>query len=274
MYEHAGALDVSQELHAEAGAFMRTFDKAWDIGDDEAVVLGVADFANGDDAEVRLKRGEGIIGDLRLGRADARDQSGFSNVRIPHDADVGEQLEFETQVAFFARASVFVLARGLVRRGGKVLIAASAAPAMGDDHTLIGLGEIVDQLAALEVIDHGSDGNFEHDVVPGLATAVGTFAVTSALRVVLRVETEVDERVVGLARFHDDVAATATVAAAGTATRDKLLPAEGNAPVAAVPGFYANFRFINEHSKPFSPRRHGGAEKTNDFRKSKARSKQ
>jgi hypothetical protein len=58
----------------------------------------------------------------------------------------------------------------------------------------------------------------------------------------------VNQRVVRLARFHDDVAATATVAAAGAATRDELLPAEGNAPVAAVAGLDADFRFINEHS--------------------------
>src|SRR3954467_11976749 len=134
---------------------------------------------------------------------------------------------------------------------------------MGHDHALVGLREIVDQLATLNVVHGGAHGNFEDDVVAGLAAAVGALTVTSALRVVFGIKAKMDGRVVRLARLHDDVAAAAAVAAAGAAARDELLPAEGNATVAAVARLYADFRFINEHSKPFSPRRHGGAEKIN-----------
>jgi hypothetical protein len=66
---------------------------------------------------------------------------------------------------------------------------------------------------------------------------------------VLGIEAEVDERVVRLARLHDHVAAAATVTAAGSATRDELLPAESNAAVAAVAGLDTDFRFINKHSR-------------------------
>src|SRR5437588_1134544 len=107
-----------------------------------------------------------------------------------------------------------MLARSLMGGGREVLVAASAAPAVGNDHALVGLRKIVHQFAALQVVDHGAHWNFEHDVVARLAAAVGAFAVTSALRVVFWIEAEVDESVVRLAGFHDDVAALAAVATA------------------------------------------------------------
>ena len=71
----------------------------------------------------------------------------------------------------------------------------------------------------------------------------------AALRLVLRVIAEVDQRVVAIGRLHDYVAATSAVAARRPAPGHKLLPPEGHAAVAAVAGLYANFCFINEHGK-------------------------
>jgi hypothetical protein len=59
----------------------------------------------------------------------------------------------------------------------------------------------------------------------------------------------VDERVVALAGFHDDVAAAAAIAAGRTAARDELLAAEGHAAIAAVTGFHTNFGFVDEQKK-------------------------
>ena len=71
----------------------------------------------------------------------------------------------------------------------------------------------------------------------------------AALRLVLGVVTEMDERIVALRGLHDHVAATAAVAARGSAAGNELLAAEGHAAVAAVAGFDANFGFIDEHGK-------------------------
>ena len=92
-------------------------------------------------------------------------------------------------------------------------------------------------------------GTLRTDVLAIASGLVGTFAVTSALGVVFGIEAEVDERVVALAGFHEDVAALAAVAAGGSAARDKLLAAEGHAAIAAVAGLDSNFRFIDEHRK-------------------------
>jgi hypothetical protein len=71
--------------------------------------------------------------------------------------------------------------------------------------------------------------------------------VTSALRLVLGVEAEVDERVVALAGFHEDITTTSAVSAARSTAWNKLLSPEGHAAVAATTGGNANFCFIYEH---------------------------
>src|SRR4051812_40578654 len=142
-----------------------------------------------------------------------------------------------------------MLARSLMGRSREVLVAASAPSTVRDDHTLIRLGEIVNQFATLYVVNTGTNRNFQDDVVACLSGAVGTFAVTPALRVVFRIETKMNQGVVRLARLHDHVPTAPPVAATGAATRDELLPAEGNATVAAVAGLDTDFRFIDEHLK-------------------------
>ena len=149
--EDAGALDVLEELDAEAGAEVRAFDEAGHVGYGEGFFVGgVADL---DDAEVGFEGGEGVVGDLGLGGGEARDERGFADVGVADEAGVGEQAEFEAIVAGFAGAAELVLARGLVGGGGEVLVAAAAAAAAGDDDFVVGVGEVVDELAGVVVVE-------------------------------------------------------------------------------------------------------------------------
>jgi hypothetical protein len=128
-----------------------------------------------------------------------------------------------------------------------VLVAAAATAALGDDYTLVGILEVVDQLAGFLVIKRGADGDLEDDVVAVRAGTIGAHAVLAALRLVLGVVAEVDEGVMALGRRHDDVAATAAVAAGRAAAGDKLFAPEGHAAIAAVAGLDPDFCFIDEH---------------------------
>ena len=105
----------------------------------------------------------------------------------------------------------------------------------------------MDLFSRFIVIEDGADGDFKEDVGTFFAGAIGAFAVASALCGVFRVEAEMHQRVVALAGFHDDVAATAAVAARRAAARDILLAPECEASVAAVASLYTNFGFIDEH---------------------------
>src|SRR5258708_21460101 len=111
-----------------------------------------------------------------------------------------------------------MLSRGLVRAGGKVLVAASAASALGNDNSLIGTGKVVDPLAGCLVIDNGAHRNLEHDTLAIAAGAVGAFAVASAIARVFRIKAEVDQCVVALAGFHYNFATVAAISAVGAST--------------------------------------------------------
>ena len=106
-----------------------------------------------------------------------------------------------------------------------MLLAASAAPAARNDDALVGLREVVHQLAGLVVVDDGAHRNLQHDALALAAGPVGAFAVTAALRLVLGIEAEVDQRVVALAGFHDDIAAASAVAAATDRRAEQTSPA-------------------------------------------------
>src|SRR5947209_16294852 len=105
---------------------------------------------------------------------------------------------------FLARLAILGFARRLVRGGSKVLVAAAAAAAVRDDDALIGPGKIVQALAGVRVVHDGADRDLEQHVFTFAPGAVGTFTVPSALGLVLGIETEMDERVMPLAGFHDD----------------------------------------------------------------------
>src|SRR5579872_4140517 len=135
----------------------------------------------------------------------------------------------------------------LVSRRGEVLIA-PAASAAARDHERIARGcEIVEQFACRLVVDQRPDRNGQLDGMSLAAGLVAAFAVTAALGLVLGIKTEMEQRVVVVARFHDDVAAAAAVAAARTSPRNEFLATERETAVAAVAGLHENSDFVYEH---------------------------
>ena len=198
-------------------------------------------------AQVGLQSGEGIVGNFGAGRGDARNQRGLADIGISDQAHVGQKFEFEAEYALFAGPTFFVFAGSLMGGGCEAGIAAAAAPAVGDDDALVGPGKVPDFLAGLLVVDDGADRDFQQNIHAFASGFVRAFAVASALRFVFRVEAEMDERVVALAGFHDDIATLAAVAAGRAAARDEFLPAEGEAAIAAVAGFDSDCGFIDEH---------------------------
>src|SRR6266567_419834 len=106
----------------------------------------------------------------------------------------------------------------------------------------------MNNLAGVGVVNNRSDWNFQQNIVAFAPRFVRSFAVAPALGFVFRIETEMNQRVVTLARFHNHVAALAAVAAGRPSAGHELLPAERKASVASVPSLYPNCGFINEHN--------------------------
>jgi hypothetical protein len=107
--------------------------------------------------------------------------------------------------------------------------------------------ELVHLLTRGFVVQDCAYRNFEDDVLTVLAGAVRAHTVLSTLRFVLGIETEVNERVVALAGFHDHVSAASAVSARRPAARDEFFAAEGDTAIPPVARGYADACFINEH---------------------------
>ena len=145
------------------GAQVRALDKPGHVGDHKGLLVRL--LAHGHHAEVGLEGGERVVGDLGPGGGDARDERGFAGVGVADQAHIGQQLQLQPIDALLAGPAQFVLARRLVGAGGKVLVAASAASALGDDEALVRLLKIVNQFAGLLVVKRCADRDLQHDRV-------------------------------------------------------------------------------------------------------------
>ena len=110
---------------AQAAALARPFDQPGNVGHHELVLV------EADHAQVRLEGGEGVVGDLGLGRRDPRDQGALAGVREPHQGHVGHQLELEVQPALLAQLGLLGERRGPAAVREEPGVAPAALPAAG-----------------------------------------------------------------------------------------------------------------------------------------------
>ena len=141
MHQRGAALDVAQEVVAEAAALGGALDQAGHVGDREGRL------ARGDHAEVGHQGGERVVGDLGPGPRDRGDQARLAGAREADQADVGDDLQLEAYVELVAGLAEQREAGGLALGAGEGGVAEAAAAALGDDH----LGAVADQVA-----EHGA----------------------------------------------------------------------------------------------------------------------
>src|SRR5260370_41861097 len=226
---------------------MRAFNEAGQIGYNKspaklgAVTTGAA--ISIDNPEIGLQRGEWIVGNFGARRRDHGNQSGFARVGVADQPDIRQEFQFEAKMALFTGESVLMFARGLMPGLGKVLIAASAASAVGDEDALARRGEVSDG-SALIVKHQRADRNLQNHVLSGVAGAVGAFSVGAAIGLEFAVVAVAQQRVVVLLGFPVDVAAIAAVASGGAAARNIFLAPQGHAAGTPIAGLHEYFCFI------------------------------
>ena len=79
-----------------------------------------------------MQRGEGIVGDLRLGRADGGEKRRLAGIGQADEAGVGDQLEPQADGALFAGLAGIGVARRAVGRRLEMRVAETAIAAFGD----------------------------------------------------------------------------------------------------------------------------------------------
>src|SRR5580658_912140 len=102
---------------------------------------------------------------------------------------------------FFPRPTFLVFARSLMHRRGKARVASPTAPTACDHDPLVGSRKIVHFLTRIVVVHNCPYRNLQHHVAAIAPGFVRTFSVTSALRVVFRIESEMHQRIVPFARL-------------------------------------------------------------------------
>ena len=187
------ALQVAQELVAEAGAFGRAFDQAGNVGDHEAL-LG----RDAHHAEVRVQRGERIVGDLRpRGRDRARSACDLPALGMPSRPTSASTRSSSLSFALLARPAGRELARRAVGAGLEVQVAEAAVAALARAARAgPGRSRSAITLAGLGVADDGAHRHAQHDVLAGRAVLVRAAARSrrSSALVAARVAV-VDQRV-------------------------------------------------------------------------------
>ena len=130
--EHARALDVAQELEAEAVALVRAFDDPRDVRDHEGPVVQL------DHAQDGRERRERVVGDLGAGGGEPRQQRRLAGVGQAEQADVRDQpRSSRSQRSSPGRAGL-----GLARRAVEVReerAVAAPAPSAARDHESLAL---------------------------------------------------------------------------------------------------------------------------------------
>ena len=134
--QHRAALDVGEELVAEAGALRGPLDQAGDVGEDGLAILVL------DRAEHRVDRRERIVGDLRRGARQPPEERGLAGVRQPDQAGVGEQLQAQLDPALLPVCPPLGEARRLPGRVREPPVAVPAAAAVGDHGPLARLEQV------------------------------------------------------------------------------------------------------------------------------------
>ena len=139
MQQNLAALDMAEKTVAEPGAFMRAFDEAGNVGEDEFAPVA------GDDAKPWHERREGIVGDLRLGGGDRGEKGRFAGVGQADKPCVGDELQPQDDRALLAGSP------GLARRGArlvevlKCVLPKPPLPPLKDDDALADFGQVGDQ---------------------------------------------------------------------------------------------------------------------------------
>ena len=229
VHEGRAALDVAQEVVAEAAAVGGALDQSGHVGDGERHVAGAHD------PEVGHQRGERVVGDLGPRARHRGDQRRLAGAGEADQPDVGDHLELETDLDLVAGLTEEGEAGGLALAAGQRGVAEPAATALGDHHLGAGADHVGEDLAA-GGLDQRAVGHGQDQVAAVCTVAVRTGTVATVVGLALVAVVVVDQRGDVGVDAQDHRAAGTTVAAVRSAEGLELLPVHRRDTVAAPAG--------------------------------------
>jgi hypothetical protein len=233
---------VAEELDAQPGTVVRALDEPGNVGEDQDVPT-----AHLGHAQVGVKGGEGVGGDLWPRPGEGGEQGGLAGVGEPDQADIGDQLELQMDAALRPGVPQIGDPGSLADRTRKVGVPAASAPPFGDHQTLAEAGEVADQLAVLRV-GHDRTGRHGEDEVRPVATAAQRTAARPSVRSMEAAPLAVTAQA-AVARLddQDDAPAPSPVTTIGAAARDVLLAPEADRAAPTGAGGDIEADLVDEH---------------------------
>ena len=240
VHEHAGALEVREELVAEADAFAGALDQPRHVGNRQ-----LAPIRRVDRPEHRLDRRERVARDLGARVRDPPQERRLARVGQADERSVGKQLQPQLDLALLPMLPDFREPRRLTRRTGEAAVASSACAAACEHDPGARALEVGHELVALEDLRPGRHAKLH--ALTGRAVLAGAAPGTAPLRLDPASPLEAREIAQIRVRDYDDVAAVPAVTAVRAAFGHVLLAPEAQRAVAAAPGLHPDARAIVEH---------------------------
>jgi hypothetical protein len=212
--------DVAKETVAEALTLVCPFNQAGHIGHHVAFSVPAGN------AQIRLERRERVRGNLRVCCGETRKQRRLPGVGEPHQPEVGDEPELELHVPFFSALARFGCSRDSIPMGSQRRVASSTPSAASGHNPASGPHQVSEEPT---ILPHDrSIRHMEHEVAPVRPSPIVPLTVTRVPRSLVGVLRQVGQ-VEDLGRdLQDDVAASSSVTAVGTALRPVFLPVEGH----------------------------------------------
>ena len=245
MQQQPGAREMLEKTDAEAGTLRRTLDQAGHVGDHEAAIGRHLDHT-----EMRMERGERIVGHLGPRRRNRADEGRLAGVRQTHQSHIGEQPELEIEIAALSRLPGGGLTRRPVGAALEARVAEAVVAAPRHHQLVLGRQQLADDLSGIRLDRHRTDRHANAQIGPAAPRALLPAPVLAALGAIQTLIAEVHQRVQVGVGDEQHIPTVPTVAAIGATLGNVLLAPEAQTAVAAAPGLDAYRRLVDEFHDP------------------------
>ena len=253
LQEQTAAGRMAQEIVTQASAFSSPLNQSGKIRHDKTFIKGL------DDAKLRLKGSKGIVGNLRPGVAETREQRGLARVGQADKPHIRDELQLQANFEFFSLTACTGKIRRLAHTVFKVDIAAATSPAFKQTDFLTILGEITDKSLILLLIDKRPQGQFQNEVGTFFTILEAFLAIFPIFSRKMMLKTKIDQGCLALGGAQNNAAPIAAIAPIRTTVRNIFFAAEGNRSISASAGTQGDRRMIEEHRKLLFYPGHAGA---------------
>ncbi len=236
-----------EKLDTQTRSFGCTLDHTGDIGNHEAAVLPGAHHA-----QIRVKRGEGVVCDLRTGTRNRSNQTRLAGVRQPQKADIRQQHQLHVQCAALARGPVGRLPRRTVGTALEMDVAQAMSATARHQQLVAVRHHLADELLGVGIEYARPDRHADVDTLALVPGHLPPHAILPALGAVMALMAEIDQRIEATVGHQEHMTTVTTVTAIRAAFGNKLLAAKTYAAVPAVAGLDLDNRLIDKLHRLFA----------------------